>query len=96
MHTGHSRFKFLLVNEPIGAAINETCDSSAEFAHLSIQIFLFLELLWGRQTSAIFLLDSLRHFQQLADFLPDRSICLVHAQFLVPTPPFAAEARKAH
>src|SRR5690348_17238792 len=46
-HTCHSRFKFLFVNKSLCIAINQSCDPSAEFAHLGIQPLRFLRLLWS-------------------------------------------------
>jgi hypothetical protein len=92
----HSRFKLLLVNQPLGVAIDEACDSSVKLAHLGIETFQLIGILLGLQTLAIFLFESLWLFQQMANCLPDGLIRLIHAQFFVPTPPFATEARQAH
>jgi hypothetical protein len=78
-HTHHSRFKFLLVNQPISITVNQTSDPSAELAHLGKHPLVFMWLLLGLQALPVFLFQSLWVLKQSTDLLPDRNISLVHA-----------------
>ena len=83
-HPGHAWFKFLLVKQTLGIAINQTCYPSAQLAHLGFQALGRSRLLLGVQTLPIGLLQACGLRQQLADLVPDHGVRLVHAQCLIP------------
>jgi len=95
-HTSHTRFKFLLVNQALGITIDEPRQPSAQLTHLGLQALGGIGLLGGLQALPVGLLQACGLRQQLADFLPDHGVRLLHAQRLIPTHARKAMPRNIH
>ena len=95
-HALDTGFKFLFLNHALRITINDPFNTSLELIYLAGQCFPGLGVWLFLKALAVFLLQSLRVFQQLADGLPNHCIGLIHPQLLIPADPLKPMPRNIH